>query len=240
MVGLTVLHLLPNLGLADSVAGLYAASAALAALRETEVNGGAGQEIDISLLEPIISILGADQAVHRVTGAAPGRHGNRTPLSAPRNLYGTRDGGHVALSASTQAMTKRLFRAIGREDLSLDNRFLTNEKRVENVVALDEIIGSFIASMTLSEALEFFERAEVTVGPIYDAAQLMENEHVRERGSIVEFPDEDAGSLPMHCVVPRFSATPGVIRRRAPRLNEHANEIRAELASRRLQTQSGE
>ena len=86
--------LLPNLGLADSVAGLYAASAALAALRETEVNGGAGQEIDISLLEPIISILGADQAVHRVTGAAPGRHGNRTPLSAPRNLYVTRDGGH--------------------------------------------------------------------------------------------------------------------------------------------------
>jgi crotonobetainyl-CoA:carnitine CoA-transferase CaiB-like acyl-CoA transferase len=232
--------LLPNLGLADSVAGLYAASAALAALRETEVNGGAGQEIDISLLEPIISILGADQAVHRVTGAAPGRHGNRTPLSAPRNLYATHDGGHVALSASTQGMTERLFRSIGREDLILDPRFLTNEKRVANVAALDEIIGGFIAAMTLSEALEFFERAEVTVGPIYDAAQLMENEHVRERGSIVEVPDEDVGSLPMHCVVPRFSATPGAIRRRAPRLNEHANEIRAELASRRLQTQAGE
>ena len=70
----------------------------------------------------------------------------------------------------------------------LDPRFLTNEKRVANVVALDEIIGGFIAAMTLSEALKFFERAEVTVGPIYDAAQLMENEHVRERGSIVEVP----------------------------------------------------
>jgi crotonobetainyl-CoA:carnitine CoA-transferase CaiB-like acyl-CoA transferase len=133
-----------------------------------------------------------------------------------------------------------LFRSIGREDLILDPRFLTNEKRVENVVALDEIIGGFIATMTLSEGLGFFERAEVTVGPIYDAVQLMEDEHVKERGSIVEFPDEDVGSLPMHCVVPRFSGTPGVIRRRAPRLNEHANEIRADLASRRLQTQAGE
>jgi formyl-CoA transferase len=224
--------LLPNLGLADSIAGLYAASAAMAALREVEVNGGKGQEIDVSLLEPILSILGADQAVYRVTGEIPGRHGNRTPLSAPRNLYATSDGGHVALSASTQGMTERLFRSIGREDLIADPRFETNGKRVENVEPLDAIIGEFIRSRTLKDNLEFFDRAEVTVGPIYDAAQLMENEHVRARGSIVETPDEDVGSLPMHAVVPRFSLTPGSIRRLAPRLNEHAEEIRAELARR--------
>ncbi len=117
----------------------------------------------------------------------------------------------------------------------LDPRFATNETRVENVEALDEIIGGFIVALTLTEALDYFERAEVTVGPIHDAVQLMEDEHVRERGSIVEFPDEDVGSLPMHCVVPRFSATPGAIRRRAPRLNEHADEIRAEIAARRSQ-----
>ena len=222
--------LLPNLGLADSIAGLHAATAALAALREVEVNGGKGQEIDISLLEPMVSILGADQAVQRVTGEAPGRHGNRTPLSAPRNLYHTSDGGYVALSASTPGMAERLFRCIGRADMIHDPRFETNDKRVQNVEALDEIIGAFIGKSTLKENLEFFERAEVTVGPIYDALQLMNDEHVRARGSIVEFPDDELGSLPMHAVVPRFSETPGSIRRQAPRLNEHSDEIRAELA----------
>ena len=222
--------LLPNLGLADSIAGLHAAPAALAALREVEVNGGKGQEIDISLLEPMVSILGADQAVQRVTGEAPGRHGNRTPLSAPRNLYHTSDGGYVALSASTPGMAERLFRCIGRADMIHDPRFETNDKRVQNVEALDEIIGAFIGKSTLKENLEFFERAEVTVGPIYDALQLMNDEHVRARGSIVEFPDDELGSLPMHAVVPRFSETPGSIRRQAPRLNEHSDEIRAELA----------
>lgn len=222
--------LLPNLGLADSIAGLHAAAAALAALREVEVNGGKGQEVDISLLEPMVSILGADQAVQRVTGEAPGRHGNRTPLSAPRNLYFTSDGGYVALSASTPRMAERLFRCIGREDMIHDPRFETNDKRVQNVEALDEIIGDFIGKSTLKENLAFFERAEVTVGPIYDALQLMNDEHVRARGSIVEFPDDELGSLPMHAVVPRFSETPGSIRRQAPRLNEHSDEIRAELA----------
>ncbi len=224
--------LLPNLGLADSIAGLYAASAALAALREVEVNGGKGQEVDISLLEPMVSILGADQAVQRVTGQAPGRHGNRTPISAPRNLYETSDGGYVALSASTPSMAARLFRCIGREDLIRDPRFETNDVRVQNVEALDAIVGDFIRSLTLTENLAFFERAEVTVGPIYDAMQLMNDPHVRARGSIVEVPDEDVGSLPMHAVVPRFSNTPGSIRRLAPRLNEHSEEIRAELALR--------
>jgi crotonobetainyl-CoA:carnitine CoA-transferase CaiB-like acyl-CoA transferase len=221
--------LLPNLGLADSIAGIYGASAALVALRETEVNGGKGQEVDISLLEPILSILGADQAVHRVTGEIPGRHGNRTPLSSPRNIYETSDSGFVALSASTHGMVVRLFTAIGCPDLIKDERFDTNARRVANADALDAIVGGFIRQKTLAENLAFFEEAQVTVGPIYDAVQLMNDEHVRARGSIIEVADDDVGSLPMHAVVPRFSRTPGAIRRLAPRLNEHAAELRAEL-----------
>jgi crotonobetainyl-CoA:carnitine CoA-transferase CaiB-like acyl-CoA transferase len=221
--------LLPNLGLADSIAGIYGASAALVALRETEVKGGKGQEVDISLLEPILSILGADQAVHRVTGEIPGRHGNRTPLSSPRNIYETSDSGFVALSASTHGMVVRLFAAIGCPDLIKDERFDTNARRVENAEALDAIIGGFIRQKTLAENLAFFEEAQVTVGPIYDAVQLMNNEHVQARGSIIEVADDEVGSLPMHAVVPRFSRTPGAIRRLAPRLNEHAAELRAEL-----------
>jgi crotonobetainyl-CoA:carnitine CoA-transferase CaiB-like acyl-CoA transferase len=224
--------LLPNLGLADSVAGLYGAVAVMTALRRAEVHGEPGQEIDISLLEPMISILGADAAVYRATGKAPTRTGNRTTLSAPRNIYLTSDEQYLALSASTQSMTERLFAAIGRADLITDDRFRTNADRVRNVELLDGIIGEFIAARTLAQNLAYFETAEVTVGPVYDVVQLMHDRHVIERGSTVEFDDADLGSLPMHPVVPRLSRTPGAIRRPAPKLNEHAAEIAAELRAR--------
>ncbi len=224
--------LLPNLGLADSIAGLYGASAALVALREVEVRGGKGQEIDLSLLEPILSVLGADQAVHRVTGKVPGRTGNRTPLTAPRNIYATSDHKYVALSASTPDMALRLMRAIGRPDMCNDPRFATNEKRVENVDALDDIIGAFIGSRTLAANLEFFEREQITGGPIYDASEVTVDPHVMARGSVVEMVDDRIGGLPMHCVVPRFSTTPGSIRRPAPALDEHRVELLAELRER--------
>ena len=220
---------LPNLGLADGIAGLYGASAALVALREVEVGGGRGQEIDLSLLEPILSILGADQAVYRASGEVPGRQGNRSNLSAPRNTYATKDGRYVALSASTPEMVTRLCEAIGRPDLLTDPRFRTNADRVRNVEALDEIIGAFMSARTQAEVLAFFEAAEVTVGPVYDAVQLMEDAHVQARGAIVEVPDDELGSLPMHAVVPRLSRTPGALRRPAPDLNQHAAELLAEL-----------
>lgn len=228
--------LLPNLGLADSIAGLYGASAVLVALREAELGTGKGQEIDLSLLEPIVSILGADQAVYKVTGAVPTRTGNRTALSAPRNIYRTKDDGYVALAASTPEMAFRLFRSIGRPDLCEDPRFATNEKRVENVEELDSIIGDFILQRTLSENLVHFDEAEVTVGPIYDAAAVMADPHVRARGTFVEMEDDEMGTLPMHAVVGRLSATPGAIRRPAPMLDEHRAELLSELYSERILT----
>jgi len=221
--------LLPNLGLADSIAGIYGAAAVLVALRDVEVGNGKGQEIDLSLLEPILSILGADQAVFRVTGQVPTRTGNRTRLAAPRNIYLTSDNGYLALSASTPEMAFRLFRSIGRGDLCDDPRFATNEQRVENVEELDAIIGDFVKARSLAENLEHFNAAEVTVGPIYDAEDVMDDPHVRERGSIVELEDSEMGSLPMHAVVGRFSATPGAIRYPAPQLDEHRAEILDEL-----------
>ncbi|XHM74565.1 CoA transferase (plasmid) [Mesorhizobium sp. ANAO-SY3R2] len=221
--------LLPSLGLADAIAGLHGASAALVALREVEVNGGKGQEIDVSLLEPILAILGADQAVFKATGEVPLRTGNHTKLSAPRNIYETSDGGFVALSASTPEMAMRLFRAIGRPDMCEDPRFKTNEQRVANVYLLDEIIGAFVAERPLDENLEFFNSLEVTVGPIYNAEQVMFDPHVQARGSILHFEDPELGSLPMHDVVPRFSGTPGAVRTPAPALDGNRQEILNEL-----------
>lgn len=221
---------LPNLGLADSIAGLYAAMSAMVALREVEVNGGAGQDVDISLLDPIFSILGADQAVYRVGGVIPTRTGNRSGTAAPRNIYPTRDGKQLALAASMQTVVERLFKAIGRPELIEDERFATNDARLANNEALDEIIGAYIKERTLDEVLTFFDAEGVTAGPVHDAASIMEDAHVRERGVIIEVEDADLGSLPMHGIVPRFSRTPGALQRPAPKLDEHRDEILKELA----------
>ena len=220
---------LPNLALADMIAGLSGAFATLVALREVEVGDGAGQVVDLSLLEPIVSTLGPDLASYRWTGRIPPRTGNRSVISAPRNLYLTRDGHWLALSASTQQMTERLLKAVGREDMVDDPRFATNAARVRHIDLLDEAIGGFIGGMTRDEALAYFESREVTVGPVCDTAGVAEDPHVRGREVFVDLVDDEVGSLPMHQVVPRLSLTPGAIRRPAPALGEHTGEVLAEL-----------
>lgn len=220
---------LPPLAMADMIAGLYGASATLVALRNVEVGGGRGQVIDLPLFDPIFSILGPMAANYKLTGEVNPRVGSRSNTTAPRNVYATRDGGWAALSASTQGMFERLLRAIGRPDVVDDPRFKTNADRVRNVEALDEIVGGWIGARTLDENLAFFEDAGVTVGPVCDIADLVDHPYLSERGILVELPDEEMGSVPMHTVVPRLSDTPGAIRRPAPKLGEHTVEILGEL-----------
>jgi crotonobetainyl-CoA:carnitine CoA-transferase CaiB-like acyl-CoA transferase len=220
---------LPPMSLADGVAGLYGASAAMIALREVEINGGRGQVIDLPLLDPLFAILSPQAANYRLTGEVKPRTGSRSTNSAPRNAYRCKDGRYVGLSASTQKMTERVFSAIGRPDLASDPRYRSNGDRVRHAEELDAIIGAFVAERTQAENVAFFEAAEVTIGPIYDTAQIVDDPHVIARELIADYPDADMGALPMHHVVPRLSGTPGSIRTRAPRLGEHNRAILAEI-----------
>jgi len=220
---------LPPMYLADSVAGLHGAAAAMIALREAETKGGAGQVIDLPLLEPLFNILGPQAANLRLTGKVKARTGNRSTTTAPRNAYRTKDGHWVCLSASIQKMAERLFRAIGRPELIDDPRYATNSERLRHADELDAIIGGFIAQRTQAENVEFFEKSEVTIGPVYDIAQIVEDPHVVERELIADYPDTDMGAFPMHHVTPRFSRTPGAIRAPAPKLGEHNRALLAEI-----------
>lgn len=218
---------LPPMYLADAVAGLYGASAAMIALREAE-RSGRGQVVDLSLMEPLFAVLGTQAAHYRLTGKVKPRTGSRSTNASPRNVYRCSDGRYVGLSASIQKMTERLFRAIGREDMIGDPRFRTNADRLRHPEELDAAIAPFIAQRTQAENVAFFEAAEVTIGPINDIAAIIRDPHVAARGLLAEYPDAEMGSLPMHAVVPRMDATPGSIRTRAPGLGEHNREVLAE------------
>jgi len=220
---------LPPMYLADSYAGLYGATGVLIALREVEMNGGRGQVIDLPLLDPLFAVLGPQAANYRLTGKIKPRTGSRSTNAAPRNVYRCKDGKYVGLSASIQKMAERVFRSIGRPDLIDDPRYKTNADRVKRAEELDAIIGAFVAQRTQAENVTFFEQADVTIGPIYDISQIVEDPHVLERELIADYPDQDMETFPMHHVVPRLEGTPGSIRAPAPRIGEHNRPLLAEL-----------
>jgi formyl-CoA transferase len=220
---------LPPMYLADAVAGLYGAAAVMVALREAERKGGRGQVIDLPLLDPLFSIVGPQAANYRLTGEVKPRTGSRSTNTAPRNVYRCKDGKYVGLSASTQKMAERTFGAIGRADLVTDPRYRTNAGRVKHAAELDAIIGAFIARRTQAANVAFFDKAEVTIGPIYDVTQIVEDPHILERELLADYPDAEMGQFPMHHVVPRLLGTPGSIRTPAPRLGQHNRELVSEL-----------
>ncbi len=215
---------LPPLALADMIAGLYGSNAVLIALREVE-RGGKGQVIDLPLLDPIVSILGPEAALYKLTQKIEKRVGSRSNNTAPRNVYETKDGRFIAISASIQSMAERLYRAIGRADMIDDPRFRTNTDRVKNIDEAERPIAEFIKARSLVDNLAVFEAAEVTAAPVYDIDQFIADPHVQARQIVTELPDPEMGAVPMHAVVPRLSDTPGEIRTPAPALGEHNGAI---------------
>ena len=220
---------LPPIYMADSYAGLYGAIGVMIALREVEVNGGGGQVIDLPLLDPLFHVLGPQAANYRLTGKVKPRTGSRSTNSGPRNAYRCSDGKYVCLSASTQKMAERLFAAIGRPDIIKDPRYATNAERVRHAEDLDRIVGDFVGARTQAENVLFFEQAEVTIGPIYDIEQILQDPHFAAREVIADYPDAQMGAFPMHHVVPRMSRTPGAVRTPAPALGQHNRELLAEV-----------
>jgi len=220
---------LPPLALADMVAGLYGANATMMALYAIERGAAAGQVIDLSLLEPMVSVLGPEAAIYKVTGRVKERSGSASNTASPRNVYRCRDGRYVALSGSTPQVARRVFEIIGRPEMNADPRFADNSARVKHRALVDEAVGAWFAEHDRDEALRVMRESGATVGPVYSAADAAEDVHFKMRGVVVEVEDAEFGSLPMHNIVPRLSDTPGVWRRPAPALGEHTEEILAEF-----------
>jgi formyl-CoA transferase len=216
---------LPPMFLGDMATGLYGASAVMTALWNVRVNQGEGQVIDLSLFEPTLSILGPHAANFKLTGTVKERTGSRSSTTAPRNAYQTSDKKWVCLSTSTQTMAERLFIAIGRADMNSDHRFSSNASRLANVEEVEQVVREFISQKTLEETLALFDQAGVTIGPICDASQLVNDRYVIERESIVEVDDEELGLMPVHNIVPRLQGTPGSFRMPAPVMGQHSAEL---------------
>jgi crotonobetainyl-CoA:carnitine CoA-transferase CaiB-like acyl-CoA transferase len=202
---------LPPFFLADGVAAQSASAAVMLALYHRDVHGGSGQLIDVNLIEPLARLIETATLAYSHLGKIPGRVGNLLPASAPRNAYRTRDGRWLAISSASQNIALRLFRAIGRPDLADDPHYADPVQRQERAYEVDELVAGFIAARTLDEVMDTFERAEVAAAPVYDAQQLLADEHLRARGSFLRVDDPDLGPMTVQAPVVRLSDTPGVV-----------------------------
>lgn len=221
--------LLPPLALADMVAGLAGFGGVLSAVVARQNGTVTGQVIDLSLFEPLFGILGPWAAQYEATGKVPTRMGNSSDVAAPRNLYPTKDGKHIAMSASMQSMWEKLADAIERPELKHDPKFHSSLARIENQTELDAIISGVMKTRTLDENLEYFESRGVTVGPICDIADLIDHPYIRGREVLQDFDHEGMDRLPMHHTFPRLSKTPGAVRAPAPKLGQDNADILTEL-----------
>ena len=202
---------LPPFFLADGVAAQSATAAVAMALYHRDVHGGGGQLIDVNLIEPLARLIETSTLSYSHLGKIPGRVGNMLPASAPRNAFRTADDHWVAISSASPNIALRVFRAIDRPELVDDPAYADPQRRQARAAEVDALVAGWVRARTLSEVMAVFERAEVAAAPVYDAQQLMADEHLRARGSFVAVDDSDLGAMTVQAPVVKMSETPGVI-----------------------------
>lgn len=212
---------LPPFSLADSVAGLHGSTVAVSALLRQRANPAPTvQEIDLSLFEPLFSMLGPQASEFQLTGQATPRAGSRSPTHAPRNVYATKDQRWVALSAGMAGTLQRLFTGIGHPDALQDPRFATHEARLANIDDLDALIQDHLSTLTLAEALRFFEERDITAGEVCGIEDLLSHPYVRERELLVDAVTPDGRTVSVHAVPFKINGVRPPVRRPAPTLGQ--------------------
>jgi crotonobetainyl-CoA:carnitine CoA-transferase CaiB-like acyl-CoA transferase len=219
---------LPPFGLADGVAAISGAYAVMLALYHRDVNGGGGQVIDLSLLAPLLGILGPGPSAYDQLGIVPGRHGNRSRNNAPRNTYETRDGRWVAISASATSVAERVMLVVGRPDIAAQQWFPSARERVERADELDRVVGDWIGAHDFDEVMAAFQQAGAAIAPIYDVEQVVNDPHVQATDMITSVDDEDLGPLRMQNLLFRLLGTPGRIRYAGRGLGQDTEQVYAE------------
>lgn len=215
------------LPVADIGTGMFAALAILAAL-QARTRTGQGQAVDASLLETPIAWAVYEAAAHFATGERPPRLGPGHRTNAPYQAFRTADG-WINLGGGSPAFWPRICELLGLPALIDDPRFATPALRVRHRKALAALLEERFTKAPTAVWLERLEAAEVPAGPILTYDQVFADPHVRERQMVVEVDHPRAGRTRILGIPYKLSATPGAIRRPAPTLGEHTDEVLREL-----------
>jgi CoA:oxalate CoA-transferase len=212
--------------ISDFVAAIYAAYGILAALVERQ-RTGQGQEVQISLVDGMVSLLSfqADKVFGR--GEVPERGGNDHGVTSPYGTFKALDG-YINIAPAGDFMWERLARALGREDLIQDPRFLTNDLRCQHRMEINQIITEITSKRTMAEWIEYLNKAGVPCGPIYNVPQAFADPQIRHQEMVLEL-EQPSGRVKTLGFPLKLSRTPAALHRAAPQLGQHTEEILADL-----------
>ncbi|MBA4110454.1 MAG: formyl-CoA transferase [Leptothrix sp. (in: Bacteria)] len=219
-----------GVSLGDTLAALHGVIGVLLALqaRRASINDaapkGRGQVVDVALYEAVFNCMESLLPEYSAFGAVRQPAGSALPGIAPSNAYPCADG-MVVIGGNGDSIFKRLMIAIGRTELSVDAELATNPGRVKRVGEIDEAIGAWTAQRPVSEVVEVLNAVSVPVGRIYSARDIAEDPHYLARDMIVPVTTHDGLTVQVPGVIPKLSATPGWISRRAPTLGEDTERV---------------
>lgn len=217
----------PPFGFADSIAGISAAMGTAMALYRRE-RTGAGEVIDVALYEPLMFIVGDTILKYTSLGEVQGRVGNGTGSASPRGIYQAADGAWLSIAASNEVIARRLFKAMGRPELSDDPRFATNQARMANNDAIQHEVTAWVAARPRADTLKILDEFEVVAAPVNDAGDIVAEPHFLER-TLVDVTGSDVlGPALMPGPVLHMASYPGPGYDGVPRIGEHTRPVLAQ------------
>jgi crotonobetainyl-CoA:carnitine CoA-transferase CaiB-like acyl-CoA transferase len=216
-----------GLPISDLVAGLYAALSITAAVMHARATGQ-GQQVEVSLTNGLVSLLAYIATNYFATGAAPARSGNDHPIAAPYGLFPTRDG-QIALAPPDDAFFRRLADALEMPELKDDPLYRTQRDRVANRARINAIVGGKLAAASTAHWVEVLNKAGVPCGPVYSVAEVFQDPQILAQDMVIDVDHPGLGPVRMLGFPMKLGATPCAVRRPAPGLGEHSDEVLAEL-----------
>ena len=215
-----------GLPVGDLTAPLFGVIGVLAALHQAQ-HTGQGQHIDVSMLGALTMMVAVETFDLLERCGIPQRTGLTVPRLAPFGLYRTKDG-YIAICAPTETFARSLFEAIGRADLIDDPRFVNRDARVENVRALDAIIGDFTSRYTNADAVSILESGGVPSAEVRSPDEAVRDPRVLARAETVrlEHPKYGAVDEVYGMGIPiKFSGATAGFDQPAPALGEHNEAV---------------
>ncbi len=216
----------PSIG--DNYSGTYLALGIMLALFHRE-RTGQGQQVDVSMLDTLFSVLENAVITQTLTGETPGQIGNADPSIAPFDVFPAKDG-HIAVGVGTSLQWTRLCEVMQREDLIDDARYNTNRKRVENYDSgLREIVSQWVGQHTRREVEDMLVAAGICVGPVLSVAEAVNHPQLKTREMLVDIDTPELGKISIPGVPIKLGASPGKVSKAAPVLGEDNDAILAGL-----------
>jgi len=213
--------------ISDLVAGLYAALSIAAAVPKARATGH-GQNVEVSLTSGLVSLLAYIATNYFATGMAPQRSGNDHPIAAPYGLFPTRDG-QIALAPPDDAFFGRLAEALEQPSLKYDPLYATQAARLVNRSRINAIVGGKLATQSTAHWVAVLNAAGVPCGPVYSVAEVFQDPQIISQQMVLDVPHPGHGMVQMLGFPMKLSQTPCQVRRPAPELGQHSDEILADL-----------